>query len=112
MRLIDESRARIRFVRKWCKCVLNFLGVRLGRGKGVLVRALLPSPCLQNVGVPKRTLFRDSISRPVLSSVNASADPSRGPPHDSEPVRLATPSLCDSFIHYACRLPGAFANLK
>ena len=64
---------------------------------------ILPSACLQNVGVPKQTFFRGSISRPVLSPVNASAGPSRGPPHDSEPVRFATPSLCDSFIHYGKR---------
>jgi hypothetical protein len=77
---------------------------------------ILPSACLQNVGVPKQTFFRGSISRPVLSPVNASAGPSRGPPHDSEPVRFATPSLCDSFIHYALPLTRRFrkpeANLS
>ena len=69
---------------------------------------ILPSACLQNVGVPKQTFFRGSISRPVLSPVNASAGPSRGPPHDSEPVRFATPSLCDSFIHYALPVTRRF----
>ena len=37
--------------------------------------------------------------RPHAPTVNASATPSRAPPHDSGPVWVVSPSLCDSFIH-------------
>jgi hypothetical protein len=38
-------------------------------------------------------------TRPARTPVNASPTPSRAPPHDSGPVWIARPSLCDSFIH-------------
>jgi len=43
---------------------------------------------------------------PLLSPVKASAGSALGPPHDSEPVWFATPSLHDALL---CRFPGAFA---
>src|SRR5437764_5873527 len=52
--------------------------------------------------------FRGSIARPVPSPVNASASPSRVLPHDSGSVWFATPSLCDSFIHYAMPVSRRF----
>src|SRR5437588_9877111 len=52
--------------------------------------------------------FRGSIARPVSSPVNASARPSRVLPHDSGSVWFATPSLCDSFIHYAMPVSRRF----
>jgi len=39
-------------------------------------------------------------TRPARSPVNASRPPLRAPAHDSGPVWVATPSPCDSFIHY------------
>src|SRR5260370_339348 len=52
--------------------------------------------------------FRGSIARPVLSPVNASAHPLRHAPHDSRSAWFATPSLCDSFIHYAMPVSRRF----
>src|SRR5260370_4154686 len=52
--------------------------------------------------------FRSSIARPVLSPVNASAHPLRHAPHDSRSAWFATPSLCDSFIHYAMPVSRRF----
>src|SRR5260370_22297897 len=52
--------------------------------------------------------FRGSIARPVLSPVNASAHPLRHAPDDSRSAWFATPSLCDSFIHYAMPVSRRF----
>jgi hypothetical protein len=46
-------------------------------------------------------------TRPARTPVNASATPSRAIPHDSGPVRVATRSPCDSFIHNFAGLTGA-----
>src|SRR5947207_14913113 len=61
---------------------------------------MLPSAWHHDVGVPESRMFRGSMPWPVLSPVNASALPLRAAPHDSGPMWFATPSLCDSFIHY------------
>ena len=39
-------------------------------------------------------------TRPVLSPVNASNPPLQTAPHDSGPVWIAIPSLCETLIHY------------
>ena len=63
-----------------------------------------PGCCLPHTArasASRSNYFRGSIARPVLPPVNASASPSRASPHDSGSVWFATPSLCDSCIHYA-----------
>src|SRR5260370_34887605 len=52
--------------------------------------------------------FRGSIARPVLSPVNALAHPLRHAPDALRSAWFATPSLCDSFIHYAMPVSRRF----
>jgi hypothetical protein len=60
---------------------------------------------------PEGCCFRGSIARPARTPVNASALPLRETPHDSGPLWVASPSTCDSFIHYTPPVyPGAFRN--
>jgi len=62
---------------------------------------------------PGLSFFRGSIARPARTPVNASALPLRETPHDSGPSWVASPSTCDSFIHYTPPVyPGAFRNQR
>ena len=70
---------------------------------------MLPSAWHHGVGVPESRMFRGSMPWPALPPVNASALPLQAAPHDSGPVWFATPSLCDSFIHY---IPPAFTGAR
>jgi hypothetical protein len=70
--------------------------------------AVLPSAGPEGVGDPKSMGF--AAQYPAYpASVNASAAPSRGPPHDSRPAWFTTPSLYGTSTHYTAPvLTGAF----
>jgi hypothetical protein len=74
------------------RCVHACLGLR-PRGTlaplALLVYEILPSSPKQGHRRPGVMGFRDSVSRPALSPINASASPSRATPHDSGTVWLA-----------------------
>ncbi len=57
-------------------------------------------PPSSTASASRRSLLSRLNTRPARSPVNASRSPSRTPAHDSGPVWVATPSPCDSFIHY------------
>ena len=90
-----------RFLSKVCPYVLRVFD-RAGlpcSSRWRCIDCCLP-PGTMGVGVPKFECFRSSMSRPVLSPVNASTMSSRTSPHDLGPMWFATPSSCDSYIHY------------
>jgi hypothetical protein len=63
----------------------------------IAARGILPSVQGNNVGTPDSKLSRLN-TQPAHSPVNACRNPSRGSSHDSGPVWLANPSLCETLI--------------
>src|SRR6266481_1726351 len=59
-----------------------------------------PSVSVDDVGTPNRLISQLDIP-PACAPVNASRTALRLAAHDSGAGWLATPSLCDSFIHYS-----------
>ena len=72
---------------------------------------MLPSAMLNDVGTPVAIISQLN-TLPALPPVNASMAASRLSTHDSGPGWLATPFLCDSFIHNSTPVyPGALNSL-
>ena len=73
--------------------------------------SVLPSAMRNDVGTPVAIISQLN-TQPACAPVNASPAASRLPTHDSGPGWLATPFLCDSFIHYSTPVyPGALRSL-
>ena len=90
------------------------LGLRL---RGVLRMlaiahpSVLPSAMRNDVGTPVAIISQLN-TQPACAPVNASPAALRLPTHDSGSGWLATPFLCDSFIHNSTPVyPGALRNL-
>ena len=85
------------------RCVGTYAGV-LDHAESVRISRWRPGrcclPCDMKPSALRTITFSRLNTQSIPSPVNASATASRPTPHDSGPVWLATPSLCDSFIHY------------
>ena len=89
-----------RFSREVCP---DMLGVsdRAGlRGVSQCRRPGCGLPPSSTASASRRHFLSRLNTRPARSPVNASPPPLRADTHDSGPVWVATPSPCDSFIHY------------
>lgn len=72
---------------------------------------VLPSAMLNDVGTPIAIISQLN-TLPACAPANASMAASRLATHDSGSGWLATPFLCDSFIHYSTPVyPGALISL-
>jgi len=89
-------------------------GLRLRRVLRMLAMAhppVLPSAMLNDVGTPIAIISQLN-TRPACAPVNASMVALRLAMHDSGSGWVATPSLCDSFIHDSTPVyPGALRSL-
>ena len=89
-------------------------GLRLRRVLRLLASAhpqVLPSAIQNDVGTLVAIISQLN-TLPACAPVNASMAASRLATHDSGPGWIATPFLCDSFIHYSTPVyPGALRNL-
>src|SRR5216684_1745342 len=73
--------------------------------------SVLPSAMRNDVGTPVAIISQLN-TQPACAPVNASPAALRLPTHDSGPGWLATPFLCDSFIHNSTPVyPGALRIL-
>jgi len=89
-----------RFSREVCRCVH---GVSDRAGLPGVLRYRRPGcglPRTSTASASRSEVLSRLNTRPAPSPVNASRPPLRAPAHDSGPVWVATPSPCDSFIHY------------
>ena len=65
-------------------------------------------PRTSTASAPRSEVLSRLNTQPARTPVNASTPPLRATPHDSGPVWLARPLLCDSFIHNTLPVkPGA-----
>ena len=72
---------------------------------------VLPSATWHDVGTPVAIISQLN-TLPACAPVNASMAASRLATHDSGPGWIATPFLCDSFIHNSTPVyPGALSDL-
>ena len=69
-------------------------------GLAIALPDVLPSALRDGVGTPMCVISRLNTS-PACAPVNASLAALRAPTHDSGSPWLATPSTCDSLIHYS-----------
>ena len=73
--------------------------------------SVLPSAMRNDVGTPVAIISQLN-TQPACAPVNASPTALQLPTHDSGSGWLATPFLCDSFIHNSTPVyPGALRNL-
>ncbi len=73
--------------------------------------SVLPSVMRNDVGTPVAIISQLN-TQPACAPVNASPAALQLPTHDSGSGWLATPFLCDSFIHNSTPVyPGALRNL-
>jgi len=89
-------------------------GLRLRGARPMLAIAhppVLPSAMRNDVGTPVAIISQLN-TQPACAPVNASMVALRLATHDSGSGWFATPSLCDSFIHYSTPVyPGALRIL-